>query len=79
MVLTSTAPPPTHVGPLVKPNMALMPISQEQVCITLNPKLMNLKSLDNDVAKVAHWAQQIFSLPLPSRTPLKGSKRYVDP
>lgn len=58
--------------------MALVPISQEPVCIMVSPELLlNLERLDNDSAKAAHWAQQIFSLPLPSRTALKGSKRYA--
>lgn len=30
-----------------------------------------------DSIKAAHWAQQIFSLPLPSRTTLKSLKKHV--
>ncbi|KAK1570293.1 uncharacterized protein LY79DRAFT_45895 [Colletotrichum navitas] len=46
-------PTPAHVGPVVRPETLLMPITQDPT---------------------VHWAEQIFSLPLPSRTALKHAK-----
>ncbi|KZL63529.1 hypothetical protein CI238_02881 [Colletotrichum incanum] len=46
-------PTPTQVGPVLRPETLLMPMTQDPT---------------------VHWAEQIFSLPLPSRTALKHNR-----
>lgn len=55
----------------------IVPARQEVVGILLQPFRRRLLGANLITTQHVHWAEQIFSLPLPSRTALKHLKPYV--
>ena len=52
-------------------------LSRACTCCDPSRNLRGFETPGTDKRKTAHWAQQIFSLPLPSRTSLKATKKYA--